>query len=324
MPLSSYNPYYQISSLLIMMASLLFADITQAEELNGNAVIRHKTGDSEIVITTTNRLAGAIHSLTWNGKEFIDSLDHGRQLQSAASFDCARPGEFWAECFNPTEAGSRSDGAGPSSSSRLLRIQAQGNQLTTATQMAYWLAPGQKSSGRPALNERILSNHRLTKQVRIGYQNLDQVLDYRVTFTIPSGEQHHYAQFEALTGYMPAEFELFWKLDPKTGTLNPLDDGPGEQRFPVILSTKDQQYAMGVFSPDQPAPGFEHAGYGRFRFAPQKVVKWNCVFRVRDPQGVAAGSYSYQVFVAVGTLEDVRRNLMDLMKMCRPKASANS
>lgn len=26
---------------------------------------------SEIVITTTSRLAGAIHSLTWNGKEFI-------------------------------------------------------------------------------------------------------------------------------------------------------------------------------------------------------------------------------------------------------------
>ena len=149
MPPSSYNPYYQISSLLIMMAILLFADKTQAEELSGNAVIRHKTGDSEIVITTTNRLAGAIHSLTWNGKEFIDSFDHGRQLQSAASFDCARPGEFWAECFNPTEAGSRSDGAGPSSSSRLLRIQAQGNQLTTTTQMAYWLAPGQKYQAGP-------------------------------------------------------------------------------------------------------------------------------------------------------------------------------
>jgi hypothetical protein len=187
--------------------------------------------------------------------------------------------------------------------------------------MAYWLAPGQKSSGRPALNERILSNHQLTKQVRIGYQHLDQVLDYRVTFTIPAGEQHHYAQFEALTGYMPAEFESFWKLDPISGTLNTLDDGPGEQRFPVILSTKDQQYAIGVFSPDQPAPGFKHPGYGRFRFAPQKVVKWNCVFRVRDPQGVAAGSYSYQVFVAVGTLEDVRRNLMELIKMTAQKAS---
>src|SRR5687768_5976005 len=48
------------------------------------AVIRAPAGQSEIVITTTPRVAGAIHSLTWNGKEFIDSFDHGRQLQSAA------------------------------------------------------------------------------------------------------------------------------------------------------------------------------------------------------------------------------------------------
>ena len=72
---------------------------------NGNAVIRAKAGPSEIVITTTNRLAGAIHSLTWNGKEFIDSTDHGRQLQSASNFDCGK--DLVAETFNPTEAGSR-------------------------------------------------------------------------------------------------------------------------------------------------------------------------------------------------------------------------
>jgi hypothetical protein len=54
------------------------------------------------VITTTSRLAGAIHSLQWNGKEFIDSADHGRQLQSACSFDNARHAN--AETFNPTEA----------------------------------------------------------------------------------------------------------------------------------------------------------------------------------------------------------------------------
>ena len=50
------------------------------EEVNGNATIRGKVGDDELVITTTSRLAGAIHSLTWKGKEFIDSVDHGRQL----------------------------------------------------------------------------------------------------------------------------------------------------------------------------------------------------------------------------------------------------
>lgn len=299
--------------LLMLNLCCYIASQTQAAT-DGDAVIRAKAGDSEIVITTTSRLAGAIHSLTWNGKEFIDSFDHGRQLQSAASFDCGNPGEFWAECFNPTEAGSRSDGAGPRSSSKLLRLQSRDHQLSTTTRMAFWLVPGQESAGRPALNTRVLSDHQITKQVRIGYQGLDQVLDYRVTFTVPPGEHHNHAQFEALTGYMPAEFERFWKLNPKTGKLQPLDDGPGEQNDPVILSTQDGKHAMGVFSPDQPSPGYQHAGYGRFRFPAAKVVKWNCVFRVKNPEGVAAGDYSFQVFVAIGTLEDVKQSIQKLEK----------
>ncbi len=91
---------------------------------NASASIRAKAGPSEIVITTTARLAGAIHSLTWNGKEFIDSADHGRQLQSAANFDAGQP--FVSETFNPTEAGSRRDSAGPTSSSKLRSLTAAG------------------------------------------------------------------------------------------------------------------------------------------------------------------------------------------------------
>src|SRR5215218_2997854 len=53
----------------------------------GNTTIKARAGRSDIVIITTARLAGAIHSVTWDGKEFIDSFDHGRQLQSASSFD---------------------------------------------------------------------------------------------------------------------------------------------------------------------------------------------------------------------------------------------
>ncbi|HBL44575.1 MAG TPA: hypothetical protein DDZ90_14405, partial [Planctomycetaceae bacterium] len=80
------------------------------------------------------------------------------------------------------------------------------------------------------------------------------------------------------------------------------------------LSTQDGKYAMGVFSPDQPSPGYQHAGYGRFRFPAAKVVKWNCVFRFKDPEGVAAGDYSFQVFVAIGTLEDVKQSIQTLEK----------
>ncbi len=279
---------------------------------SGNAVIRAKAAGSEIVITTTGRLAGAIHSLKWNGKEFIDSHDHGRQLQSAASFDCARSGEFWAECFNPTEAGSRADGTGDKSSSHLLRLSTRGTELRTTTRMAFWLAPGETSSGRPALNDQILSNHLVSKRVRLGSHKLDNVIEYEVTFTVPQRERHNFAQFEALTGYMPAEFARFWTFHPDSGRLEELDVGPGEQQCPLVFSTEGGSHAMGIFSPDQPSPGFEKAGYGRFRFPADNVVKWNCVFRIRSDSGVATGEYRFRMFVAVGTREDVRRSLVAL------------
>ena len=148
-----------------------------------------------------------------------------------------------------------------------------------------------KSAGKLAKNQTVLSKHLVSKHVHIGYKGLSQVIDYTVTFTIPMGERHTLAQFEALTGYMPPQFSRFLKFDPRTGKLTSLSDGPGEQRFPVVLSTPDGKYAMGIFSPQQPAKGFENAGYGRFRFRAAKVVKWNCVFRVRDAAKVKPGEY---------------------------------
>lgn len=281
--------------------------------VDGRVSVRAPAGPSEIVVTATERLAGAVHSLTWNGKEFIDSHDHGRQLQSACSFDCGRDGPFWAECFNPTEAGSRRDGAGPRSSSKLLALRAVGNELSTVVQPAFWLAPSEASSGRPALNEAILSEHRIAKRLRIGYDGLPHVVEYQATFTVPPGEGHRYAQFEAVTGYMPAEFAVFRTFDPQTGRLAPLDDGPGEQKLPVVFSTADDRYAMGVYSPEQPSPGFERAGYGRFRFPAAKVTKWNCVFRERNRDGIPPGEYAYQSYIAVGTTDDVRQSLRALV-----------
>lgn len=282
----------------------------QSHSVSGEAIIRAKAGDSEIVITTTSRLAGAIHSLTWNGREFIDSVDHGRQLQSASNFDAGST--ITAETFNPTEAGSRHDGAGSRSTSQLLHLLAKGNLLQTTNQMAFWLNPGERSEGNPAKNTTALSNHLLTKRVQIGYRNDPHVIQYHVTFGLPVGELHTHAVFEAVTGYMPAEFEVFKKYNPATGELEPLDDGPGEQSHPVVLTTSTGSHAMGVFSPEQPSRGYEGVGYGRFRFTAEKVVKWNCVFRRDNPHGIPADDYTFRNFVIVGDLATVHRSLREL------------
>ncbi len=291
--------------------TLVLATVVRAAEADGDAVVRAPFGGSEIVVTTTARLAGAIHSVTWRGKEFIDSADHGRQLQSASSFDnspLAPP-----ETFNPTEAGSRDDGAGARSTSRLLEISAHGAELRTRAQMAFWLTPGERSGGVLARNSAALSEHRLAKQVRIGVRGLPNVIEYAATFTLPAGEPHAAAQFEALTGYMPPEFARFWHLNRATKKLEPLSDGPGEQRDPVAFSTADGAYAMGVIAPAPAPPGATGPGYGRFVFAHAKVVKWNCVFRVQPPDGVVPpGDYRFLMLVPIGTLAEVEAALAKL------------
>ena len=295
---------------LSLFVLLVVASLEAA--VSGDAQIRSKAGPSEIVITTTSRLAGAIHSLTWNGCEFINSTDHGRQLQSASNFDAGS--RIKNETYNPTEAGSRFDGAGDDSTSILLAIKAKENVLTTVSKMAFWLRPGEESGGNLAKNKTLRSNHRLKKTVRIGAYGLPHAISYHVTFTIPPRESHRHAVFEAVTGYMPSEFSKFHVYNLKEQKLMPLSDGPGEQRHPVILSTPDAKYAMGVWSPSQPSKGFEHAGYGRFRYKAQQVVKWNCVFRVTQPRGLPTGEYSCLCYVLVGSLEDVTDTIS---RLCR-------
>ncbi len=313
-----------LQGLLAACLSCCFINLAiAAEEFippSSNAVIRAPAGPSEIVITTTDRLAGAIHSLRWNGQEFIDSADHGRQLQSAASFDCSLPQKFWAECFNPTEAGSRDDGAGSSSTSRLLQIHVDGAELETTTQMAFWLRPGEKSEGRVALNGKALSDHLVHKRVHIGYKNLPHAIEYDVVFTVPQTERHTLAQFEVLTGYMPPAFSRFWTFHPATGELKPLSGGPGEQEYPVVVSTAEGSHAMGVFFPNpgpKPSAGATVAvdpiKYGRFTFPAQHVNKWNCVSRLRSAAGIPPGDYRFHLFVAVGTLDDVKATLTALV-----------
>ena len=280
---------------------------------SGESAIHAAAGKSEIVITTTARLAGAIHSLTWDGKEFINSTDHGRQLQSACSFDNSPTAN--AETFNPTEAGSRRDHIGTNSTSRLLKLVATENLLYTRTQMAFWLAPGEKSDGQLARNTNTLSDYLLTKDLQIGYKRWPQALDYRVTFTVPTNAAHTSAQFEALTGYMPPEFDTFWQFNPKAGRLESLTDGPGEINNPVVLATADGRHAMGIFAPPQPQPHTTGPSYGRWRFKEHKVVKWNCVFRVRDLDGIHTGDYFYRMLVAIGTRSEVELMLKEWMTL---------
>ena len=304
---------FKLTLSLVLLAcwpTFVWAD----EPVSGDSVIRGGSPDDEIVITTTSRLAGAIHSLTWHGREFIDSVDHGRQLQSASSFDNSR--EFGAETFNPTEAGSRDDADGPTSTSRLFELVTKPGELRTRNLMAFWLAPGEKSQGQLARNSERLSRHQLQKDLKIGHQLGPDVLDYRVTFKLPDGEPHRTAQFEALTGYMPPVFEKFFRFDRTQRRLVPLTDGPGEQADPIVFATADERHAMGIVAVTAPTKSQQGPNYGRWRFNSERVVKWNCVYR--ESGTVEAGERIFQMLVPIGTKDRVESIIDQVLSQTSP------
>jgi hypothetical protein len=272
----------------------------------GDSAIGADVLGSRLSIRTSRSFAGAVTSLQFRGREYIDNYDHGRQLQSAASFD--RLGE----CYNPTEAGSRNDGYGPNTTSRLLRIRTADNWLETDTDMAFWLPPGEnyrapcgeRSDVTTAVNTTRVSGHVLKKRVEIGYQGLDNVIAYNVSYNVP--EARTSAIFEAATIYTPPAFSRRLVFDPVNNVLSPTSHF-GEQSLPVLLATQDGQHAVGMYSFGLPQNG---AGYGTFGFA--DTNKLNCVYRVN---GIVPGAYGFQCLVIVGTQAEVVRAMTALQGM---------
>jgi hypothetical protein len=311
----------------LTLSLAVLAVCTYARAGTGDATISAPSLGSRIVIRTADRFAGAIYSLEWNGKEFINSYDHGRELQSASSFD------YLGECFNPTEAGSSADGTGATSTSVLKGLEAGGNWLATTTQMAFWLRahapytypdtpPGEPATGcgkKPiweAQNATDLSNHDLDKRVTIHYRSITNAIEYRVAFHVPGTEPaHQLAQFEVLTGYLAGDFTSFYTYDPATRSLTPLTTAAGEQALPIIMSTPDSRYAMGIYSPDMPIGTDPSNGYGRFAFPVAHTMKWNVVYRFKAPLRTR---YDFVNYVVVGTVADVMTGIRALYDSFRP------
>lgn len=272
-----------IGILLVMFQNFTFLS---NQNTGDEIVLSVPVLDSQVIIKSSNvTMAGAISSLTFRGVEYIDSYDHGRELQSATSFN------YLGECFNPTEAGGRYNSHGHLPSSSILEdYKITSTSLYTKTNMAFWLRPNEDykklcgitgRNGLPAysraVNSTILSGHRLEKIVTVGVGNLPNVLDYQVTFHIPSLpntlNDRKQIQVEVLTGYMPYNFGYFWGYNPKSRELIRISDGPGDQpHFPIIMATSDGKHAMGILSLDPPStdPEISNSSYGRFRFRPEK------------------------------------------------------
>jgi hypothetical protein len=290
------------SRALLVSAALTALLATQAWAADV-AITGTVNGSPLTISANTTKFAGAINSVTYRGQQYVNATDHGRELQSASSFD------GYGECYNPTEAGSRNDGTSSTSSSISLSATNTGGVLQTSTNMAFWLAPGTNygmacgsSTATTAQNTTVQSGHTFSKTVSLGYAGVPNLIGYDVNFHVT--EAHTSATFEALTGYMPATFNKFLTYDPNAKQLTKMTAGATGTAvyLPVIVATTNGTSAMGVTSPAI-VPGGPYYNYFSFAYFSGNVSKWNCVF---NETSIAAGSdHSFSCPVAIGTVDEV-------------------
>lgn len=277
-----------------------------------NQTITALVDGDPLELRVSGRFAGAIDSLTWRGKEFINDWDHGREIGYAWGMNDV------GECLNPTEPGSANDGRGPVSTSRWIKsCSLSESSLFTSAQAAYWFTLGQPDYCAGKVNtdvpSLILSDHIIDKTVEIGYRGLENVIAF--TAWIKLSDFYNGVQLEIPTGYLTYEFNDFWRYDPQTGELAKAMNKPEStvwsfesyDYLPPILATPDGAYAMGAYSPE-PVRYYGINGTSNSNLA-DRTYKWTIVVREEPALPV---TYVYRSFAIVGTLEQVKKSMREL------------
>jgi hypothetical protein len=244
----------------------------QGTTVNGTKSISADVLGSTLTISTSDAYRGAITSITWRGKQFIDAADPGRELQTAIFPQPAVDANEadWVECYNPEEADPWS---------RLRSISAVGNVLRATTQLGFYLAPGEygdcgahndPSTGLgQAHNECALSNYILEKTVTIGFAGIPNVIEYIAKVTIPE----ELARGEiVIAAYGPSSLRCTKTYDFRNGLFYPTADdvyfcpdtskGPATNygtNYPVALHDYSG-LGMAMYSPEllQPMQDASH------------------------------------------------------------------
>jgi len=280
---------------------------------------RWTVSDSQhkLFVSASQRMGAAVDSVVWNNKEFINAWDHGRELQLAMNFP---PN---GECFNPTEAGGRDDSQNADTHTVVQGVHAEGNKLDTTVLPAYWLQAGHHISapsgdkcqvGMAALNTENTYQHAFSKSVvltcpGVSTSCMQFLSEFRVGGNIPP---YQVLQMEAPTGYLTGEFTEFRSYDHRSNHLIGY-----EGQHPLVVSTPDQQYAMGVYAPPHQDTD-EIMYYGKFQFPsgtyPAATNKWNLVFRKHPFAAGSSHDLHYTCYICVGTVNDVTSCIRALME----------
>lgn len=258
------RPLHRLSLPVVIVVSLLCEMTTARAQVNGNRTISAPglVFGQPLTVSTSSQFAGAVSSIKWGNKEYINNWDHGRQLQLNSQFF----NRFI--CYNPYEAGGFDDGQLPTSSSKLLSITASGNRLEATTQMAWYyrfresLKP-EDYCGDPAQwlpcppYTGPLSDYRAHKTVTIGYAGIPNVIEYLMEQFIPEPVLKGLNNVTAVVNY---DFSSLRSWDVVSKDYRNIRALAGIDDRIKVVSTPDGNHAMGWYAPELLQPYGDNGG----------------------------------------------------------------
>lgn len=261
----------------------------------------------------SNRAAGgAIWSWTWNGTEFVNTWDHGREIQSALFVANVNPNEAGDTYSSPSFVPAARHGS---------PLEIAYNSGTTQVTRAVPLEWTPESSGGGGSNPVVWRDLLLGKDVTLNFDNMGPVAQYTTVLYTPYALTN--AGMEIPTGYLRANFDTFWVYDAPSDVITQVFPPPQCPPAPpytvvfapehggVIISDGSEEHAMGVYGANTSVGGAV-SYFSLWSFicddntAPNaySTSKWNAV---HGPGNFSAGYNTFTTWIVTADLATVRQ-----------------
>lgn len=266
-----------------------------------------------VTVESNGVTGGALWHWIWNGSQFVNNYDYGRQIQAAL---------FPGDGSNPTEAGDQYSNPGLIPAARhgspVLNIHNVGTtQVTRSIPVDFNPALFGGGPDNPVVWKDIV----IGKDLTLNFNNMGPVAKYTTVLTVPSPLV---GAVEIPTGYLRSSFGRYWTYnaegDVLTEVLPGTCTGTAVQFFPsfggVIVSDGSTSFAMGVYGVSTANGGsvtyftlwnFFCVGDGPGEFA-NDTSKWSAAFQ----GSVGAGTTIFNTWVMTGTVSEVANYMRSL------------
>lgn len=258
-----------------------------------------------ITIKSNSVAGGALWSWVWNGIEFIDHLDYGREMQAAV---------FWQDngvWRNPTEAGAEYSGTAIAVENRqgapVIQNSNSGNTQTTRS-IPLEFQPQLWGGGatRPIADIDMV----IGKDITLDYASMGPVARYVTTVKFGSSIT---GTVSPITSWMPTSFSRFYTYDAVTQALTEVFPGSGcasgqityspPSYGAMIVSNSSQTAAMAIYGKAPAVGGVDDV------FVLAKCPNTSALVAYTTFAAQSAGTHTYTHFVTTDTLTNVVANV---------------